>query len=49
MAIAVRGQLARMSLGEAIRARLREQVLSGELLGPDVAADTMEVSGIATR
>jgi DNA-binding GntR family transcriptional regulator len=31
MAIAVRGQLARMSLGEAIRARLREQILSGEL------------------
>jgi len=31
MANAVRGQLARMSLGEAIRARLREQILSGEL------------------
>jgi DNA-binding GntR family transcriptional regulator len=31
MAVAARGQLARMSLGEAIRARLREQILSGEL------------------
>jgi DNA-binding GntR family transcriptional regulator len=31
MSMAGRGQLARMSLGEAIRARLREQILSGEL------------------
>jgi DNA-binding GntR family transcriptional regulator len=31
MAVAARGQLARMSLGEAIRMRLREQILSGEL------------------
>src|SRR6266496_3398870 len=31
MAGATRGQLARMSLGEAIRTRLREQILSGEL------------------
>jgi DNA-binding GntR family transcriptional regulator len=29
--MATRGLLARMSLGEAIRARLREQILSGEL------------------
>ena len=29
--MAGRGQLARMSLGEAIRARLREHILSGEL------------------
>src|SRR5258706_91502 len=31
MTIATRGQLSRMSLGHAIRTRLREQILSGEL------------------
>ncbi len=31
MALAAKGQLARMSLPDAIRARLREQILSGEL------------------
>ena len=49
MAIAVRGQLARMSLGEAIRARLREQILSGELamgqrLTEQAVADEMGTS-----
>ena len=31
MALASRGQLARQSLADAIRSRLREQILSGEL------------------
>lgn len=54
MAIAVRGQLARMSLGEAIRARLREQILSGELamgqrLTEQAVADEMGTSAGPVR
>ena len=54
MAIAVRGQLARMSLGEAVRARLREQILSGELamgqrLTEQAVADEMGTSAGPVR
>jgi DNA-binding GntR family transcriptional regulator len=54
MAVAGRGQLARMSLGEAIRARLRERILSGELamgqrLTEQAIADEMGTSAGPVR
>jgi len=52
--MAGRGQLARMSLGEAIRARLREHILSGELamgqrLTEQAVAEEMGTSAAPVR